>query len=101
MNQSTRMGTLGEASDRYVTALHRGWVDKQNGQLWAGYETATQEEQLAYEAGRLFLANVKLAKVCVPVWRGTRAEADRFGMAVAMADRRVGGAVPIAARTSA
>jgi hypothetical protein len=93
-NHQSKFGGLSQASSAYLKALHRGWVDRQNGRFWLGYETASYEEQLAYESGRLFLVNVLAARLPVPVWRGTRKDSDRFDQAIRIAHALVGSAVP-------
>jgi hypothetical protein len=100
-NSKTRQGQLKEAPIDYVRALHRGWVDKQNGHWWEGYERASKNQQLGYEAGRLFLANVLCAGGHVPIWRGTKSDSQMFNLAVLRAHDKVGEAVPPTAEIAA
>lgn len=60
-----------EAPDEWVTTFHRGWLDAMRGQWPSWYETATEREQVTYEAGRLAVLNVAVAGR-VPTWNGDR-----------------------------
>lgn len=95
MNSKFTHTTMTTASHEWLRAWHQGWVDRQNGCEWpAGYDGASVRQQLAYEQGRLHVANIMASGIPVPLWDGRRSTVDRVEDAQRKAASIVGWPVP-------
>ena len=94
-NNNFHQARLKNCPIEWIRAFCQGWHDVQSRRGWPrGYETATPQEQIGYECGRLTAANVRAAELPYPKWAGDRSGAWEVEKVIVEASEKIGAAIP-------